>query len=132
LIKENTKVVIWCLIEISSALIACCLPVLRPVFADTWLSRLLCKLQDRLSPEDPSPKRSDRELEEGMMALCTIGGTDCQLNSKRESTWKDSKMSTNIDPCEVDTVPGTDNPTREIHLTFREIDISKEISVEQP
>jgi hypothetical protein len=123
----------WCLIEISFALIACCLPVLRPIFANTWINRLLCKLQDRLSPEDPSPRRSDRELEEGMMALCSIGGTDYQVASKRDSiSRKDSKMSTTVDSCEVDIVRDVDALTKEMNSPFKNIDVSTEMKVERP
>ncbi|KAJ4298917.1 hypothetical protein N0V90_004160 [Kalmusia sp. IMI 367209] len=125
LLKENTKIIMWCLIEVSSALIACCLPVLRPIVSETWLNKLYCRLQDRLSSRDKSCP-SSRELEEGM-AFQSIGGTDFRAVCKRESmSRKDSKMSTNVDAREIDG-----GSSREIDSTSKEIELSKEVEVEE-
>ncbi|KAF2439608.1 hypothetical protein P171DRAFT_422241 [Karstenula rhodostoma CBS 690.94] len=124
LIRENTKVVMWCLIEISSALIACCLPVLRPIFADTWVSRLFCKLQNRIHPEDPSISPTDRQLEEGM-AFRSIGGTDFNVVKRDSMSRKDSKMSTNVESRETDPTSDIEKSTGQIDVMFKEINISK-------
>lgn len=127
LLHENTKVVMWCLIEISSALIACCLPVLRPLFSDTGVARLMSKLQYRMFPSSPSSGPSDRELEEGM-AFRSIGGTDFKVVLKRESrSRKDSKMSTHVESSEIDRSRDVDGSTQEVDATFKEMGLSKEM-----
>ena len=129
LLRENTKVVMWCLIEVSAALIGCCLPVLRPIFSDTWISRLLSKLLDRTSQIFPSSDPSERELEEGM-AFQSIGGTDFRVRSKRNSmSRKDSKMSTNVESYEVDEAHEDLKPAT-TYAASKEISLSKDIDVE--
>ncbi|KAF1972736.1 hypothetical protein BU23DRAFT_599493 [Bimuria novae-zelandiae CBS 107.79] len=130
LLRENTKVVMWCLIEVSSALIACCLPVLRPMFSDTWVSRLLCKVRDSMLPTLPTKRASERELEEGM-AFQSIGGTDFRVLAKRESmTRKDSKMSTNIETHEVDDKKENVRPFMRNDPFVKEIEVLKEVHVQ--
>ena len=110
LIKENTKVVLWCLIEISSALIACCLPVLRPLFSEGWIGRVFQKVRSNILPESlTSLNPSPRALEEGM-ACKSIGGTDFNDLLKKETrSRKDSKLSSSVDARELE---------REISLEF--------------
>lgn len=120
----------WCLIEVSAALIGCCLPVLRPLLADTWVSRLLCKMGDYMCPAYFSTtSSSDRELEEGM-AHQSIGGTSFPAASKRRSTRKDSKMSNTIDTYEVDDVKELTEPSRVFMSPSKETDFLKDIDVD--
>ena len=117
----NTKIVLWYLIEISAALIGCCLPVLRPIFSDTWIARLLCRMRDRVCSSFPGSGPSERELEEGI-ACQSIGGTDFRAISKRESmSRKDSKMSTNIETHEVDEVDTEEESYEAIYPKSKEM-----------
>lgn len=130
LLRENTKVVMWCLIETSAALIGCCLPVLRPIFSDTWISRLLSRLRDRTSQIFPSPGPSERGLEEGI-AFQSIGGTDLRVPSKRDSmSRKDSKMSTNVESHEADEMNQYPNSIEILDVSSKEISISKNLDVD--
>jgi len=105
LLNQNTRIVLWCLVEVSSALIACCLPVLRPLVSEGWIGGAFCKLREVITSRSGSSRQtSARELEEGM-AIQSIGGTDFRHVRKPDSVYrKDSKMNSNAESVEMDAI----------------------------
>jgi hypothetical protein len=87
---ENTKVVAWSLVEIVAALIGCCLPTLRPLFANTSLGGFLGTIFHVLSSRSRSIQSSKQEDDDEKLTVVTIGGSS---SKKKGASSRDSKGS---------------------------------------
>jgi hypothetical protein len=72
----NTNISAWILVEIAAALIACCLPTLRPLFTNTSLGAFLGSLFSAASSQSRQSRQSRQERYDGGMAAVTIGGSE--------------------------------------------------------
>lgn len=88
----NTNISAWILVEIAAALIACCLPTLRPLFANTSLGALLGSLFSAVSSHSRQSRHSRQGKYDGALAAVSIGGSEMK-NPRVEAKEKGSEAS---------------------------------------
>ncbi|KAH4217063.1 hypothetical protein HBI81_140120 [Parastagonospora nodorum] len=88
---ENTKVVVWTLVEIVAGEIGCCLPTLRPMFANTSFGSFLGTIFSVLSISSHSSQPSKHDINE-KLTVVTIGGSGASTKDSSGSV-KDSMRS---------------------------------------
>ncbi|CAI6304056.1 unnamed protein product [Periconia digitata] len=72
--EENTKIAIWCMIEIASALIGCCLPTLKSLVNGQSLASIVHSIRSKLVSWS-NTKRNESDAEEG---LADVHGLDAK------------------------------------------------------
>lgn len=97
---ENTKVVVWSLVELAAALTGACLPTLKPLFANTSLGGFLGSIFSVLSLTSRTTQASRRESAQQTPTVVTIGGSG-QKNANVALSEKGSKGSSSLDLSDV-------------------------------
>jgi hypothetical protein len=92
---ENTKIVLWTLVEIVAALMGSCFPTLRPLFAGTSFGSFLGSIFSVLALSSRGSRDSRQGRDEDRVHVVTIGGSEPKnvAASEKDSRGSESDLS---------------------------------------
>jgi hypothetical protein len=87
----SSLLVMWSVVEVNAALIACCLPVLRPLFSHRGLESVVNSIRSALSLHSLQSRHSDNRQDEIETPLALPEPAvlrPIEKTESRESRWK--------------------------------------------